>query len=570
VEFLLSKGIKAARLDSTLDLSETTNLYEQIRQGELKLLFIAPERLSNERFITLIRSLPVDLMVIDEAHCISEWGHNFRPDYLKLARVARSIKVPRILALTATATPKVARDICREFQIEDRNYVNTGFYRPNLTLTFSCCETGKAEKLALLAQRIKSSPVGPTIVYVTLQKTAEEVSGFLEKNDLSSKPYHAGMNNEIRNEIQDWFMASNEAIVVATIAFGMGIDKSNIRYVYHFNLPKSLENYSQEIGRAGRDGLPSLCEVFATSEDMITLENFVYGDTPDVVAIDEMIDFLLDHNGEFSVSIVELSNRFDIRPLVISTFLTYLELMAVIESVAPYYDAYQFKTDLKFREIAAKFDPRRADFLMRFFNEVRVAKTWCHADLDLIAAKINEPRDRLVKALTFLEEKGCLTLKATGLKYKYRIVNNRVERHGLKKDLAARFYASENREIARLNELVNLINHPGCKVAFLLSYFGETLDRNCGHCDVCLQRKSIQFLRRIPTTVDRHLFDSLTKTIETVFEKKPTPRQIARLLCGITSPVISKQRLKGHPLFGQYACLPFSQVLTAVQANADH
>ncbi len=565
VEFLQSKDIKAARLDSTLDWDKTRKIYEQLRQGELKLLFVAPERLSNERFTNLLNFLKIDLLVIDEVHCISEWGHNFRPDYLKLARISRSLKIPRILGLTATATPKVSRDICREFQITERNYINTGFYRPNLTLKFTCCETSQEGKLDLLKERLKHNPAGPTIVYVTLQKTAEAVSEYLEKNGFKSKPYHAGMNNEIRDQIQDWFMASNEAIVVATIAFGMGIDKSNIRYVYHFNMPKSLENYSQETGRSGRDGHPSLCEVLATSNDMITLENFVYGDTPEADAINELADYLLDYNDEFSVSIYELSNRFDIRPLVISTFLTYLELMNIIESIAPYYDTYQFKTNHSFEDIATAFDAGRAEFLMRFFKQVKVAKIWCHADIDTIAAAINEPRDRLVKALTYLEEKGYLTLKVTGLRHKYRIINKNTDRNSLKKKLIDRFYASEEREIARLNELVNLVNYTGCKVKYLLNYFGENFDHDCGHCGYCLKEQNIPFARKVPPMKDQRMFKSLIQSVENAFQEKPTPRQIARFLCGIMSPVISKQRLRGNPMFGQYTHLPFSQVLAIIK-----
>ena len=565
IDFLVGKSISAARLDSTLSLEETTQIYLQLRNNELKLLLIAPERLSNERFINFINNIHIDLLVIDEAHCISEWGHNFRTDYLKLARTAKSLKIPRVLALTATATPKVSQDICKAFNITPDHYINTGFYRPNLTLKFTPCSNSQNEKLNLLLSRINFYPQGPTIVYVTLQKTTEEVADFLEKAGLNARVYHAGLKNEVRAEVQDWFMASNDAIVVATIAFGMGIDKSNIRYIYHFNLPKSLENYSQEIGRAGRDGLPSLCEVLATSEDMIILENFVYGDTPDIKAINQFIDFILAHKNEFNISVYELSNRFDIRPLVVSTFLTYLELLNIIESIAPYYDNYQFKTDQPLAEIASQFDPQRADFLTRLFAQVRMAKIWHHADLDSISATIDEPRERLVKALDYLAEKRIIDLKVTGVKHKYRIKNFGSDNLALKTKLIEKFYDSELREIGRLNGIVSLINHTGCKVAFLLDYFGENLNRECGHCGYCLKEGGSEFKRINPKFGDQIQFNQFIESVKILFSEQPSTRQITRFLCGITSPAISKLRLKNHPLFGKYEKFPFGELLSIIE-----
>src|SRR5690625_3001700 len=260
VDFLKSRGIAAARLDSSLSPEEFREIHRDLRSGKLKLLYTAPERLSNERFVQQLHQLPIDLMVIDEAHCISEWGHNFRPDYLKLARLSRKLKVGRVLALTATATPEVAADIAKEFAIEPDAQIHTGFYRPNLELRATPCRADR--RFNLLADGLKNRSGGPAIVYVTLQKTAEEVAEKLHKSGFEARAYHAGMKKEERVEVQEWFMQSKTAIVVATIAFGMGIDKSDIRYVYHYNLPKSLENYSQEIGRAGRDGEKSICEMF--------------------------------------------------------------------------------------------------------------------------------------------------------------------------------------------------------------------------------------------------------------------------------------------------------------------
>ncbi len=177
-------------------------------------------------------------------------------------------------------------------------------------------------------------------------------------------------------------MASSDAIVVATIAFGMGIDKSNIRYVYHYNLPKSLESYSQEIGRAGRDGKESICEILACGADRTVLENFTYGDTPEAAGVGAIVDGLLANDNEFDLSLYDLSRANDVRPLVVNTLLTYLELVDVIESTEPFYNEYQFAPLKPSREILAKFDPSRAEFLSSIFSGAVKAQKWYTIDLN--------------------------------------------------------------------------------------------------------------------------------------------------------------------------------------------
>ena len=203
-----------------------------------------------------------------------------------------------------------------------------------------------------------------------------------------------------REAVQNWFMSSERAVVVATIAFGMGIDKADIRAVYHYNLPKSLENYSQEIGRAGRDGKPSVCEMFACAEDVIVLENFTYGDTPEPASVEAMVDYVLKQTGEWSVSTYDLSRTYDVRPLVVNTLLTYLELAEAIEATAAFYSEYQFQPLKSSKEILARFDPERAAFIRGIFASAQKAKTWFHIDLLETAARLQTTRERIVKAFT--------------------------------------------------------------------------------------------------------------------------------------------------------------------------
>jgi ATP-dependent DNA helicase RecQ len=565
IDFLHEHGIPAARLDSSIPLEEIRQVDADLAAGRLKLLYVAPERFSNERFVHKLRRLKIALMVIDEAHCISEWGHNFRPDYLKLARISRSLGIERVLALTATATPDVAADICREFKIGRDAYVHTGFYRPNLVLRISPCRP--ADKAALLLRRLNERPHGPTIVYVTLQRTAEELADQLARSGLSARAYHAGMENEKRDAVQDWFMEAREAVVVATIAFGMGIDKSDIRYVYHFNLPKSLENYSQEIGRAGRDGEESICEILASGEDMIVLENFTYGDTPESANVAAIVDTILANYGDFDVSIYDLSHAHDMRPLVVNTLLTYLELADIIEATSPFYSEYQFAPLKNSNEILARFDSERAGFLGKVFANSTKAKKWFHIDIDATAKKLEVARDRIVKAFTYLEDQGDLTLKVAGLRQGYRIKNRPSDIVVLKKSLVERFETRERNDIGRVRQVVLMADHTACIVRHLLAYFGEELGRDCGHCESCLgaPRQSVALpMDSGFTSLDHAQLRALANDNPKALG---TARQIARFLCGLTSPRLTQGKLNRHALFGSLADTPFHSVMDAVGAT---
>jgi ATP-dependent DNA helicase RecQ len=566
IDFLHRRNIPAARLDSTLEPEELRRIDLDLRARRLKLLYVAPERFSNERFIHKLRQLKIAFMVIDEAHCISEWGHNFRPDYLKLARLARSLKVGRVLTLTATATPSVAQDICREFSISTDAFIHTGFYRPNLTLEITPCRPN--QQMALLLNRLRDRPRGPTIVYVTLQRTAETVAEELNKSGFPARAYHAGMANDKRTTVQDWFMNSWDAIVVATIAFGMGIDKSDIRYVYHYNLPKSLENYSQEIGRAGRDGKPSICEMLASGSDVTVLENFTFGDTPDAGSISAIADRVLANASEFDISVYELSRAFDVRPLVVETLLTYLELGDVIEATEPFYNEYQFTLRKASQEILARFDGARAEFLTRLFTTAVRAEKWFSLDLGKVVGKLKTTRSRVIKALTFLEELGDLTLKVAGLRQGYRIKTRPPDVLAIKNALIERFDARERNDVKRVHQVVQLAEHSGCVVRYLLDHFGEKLERNCGHCSNCSRTPSgaicIRTEREAPH-LDPVKIASLRQRYP---EALTSPRQIARFLCGLNSPLLTHTKLHKHPDFGGLAGFPFQTVLKAADQLA--
>ncbi len=560
IDALAARGIAARRLDSTLDLDEYRSAMDEVRSGRLKLLYVAPERFVNERFCEVIQRTAISLFAVDEAHCISEWGHNFRPDYLRLARFAQLFRAERVLALTATATPQVLGDICRFFRIELACAIRTGFYRPNLALLGTPVSAAQRDEqfFAALAQH----EPGPTIVYVTLQRTAEELAQRLVKAGLDARPYHAGMADEQRKETQEWFIQAEQGIVVATIAFGMGIDKANIRYVYHYNPAKSLENYAQEVGRAGRDGKPATCEMFFCPDDLNVLENFAYGDTPTQSAVAALVDEVFRQGDDFDVSMYDLSNAHDIRNTVVRTLLTYLELLGHIDAGTPFYAEYQFKPLVSSAEILRNFEGERKTFLQKVLAQARKAQTWFHIDLDQASQAIGAPRDRVVRALDYLAEKKWLELKTAGVRQRYHIRNRPSDLPALVKSLYDRVLHRESREIQRLRQVAQWVERDGCQVAALGAHFGDPLDRPCGHCSWCRRGgKPAALPRRPKAQIDPALWSQVRSLCSQHGKELGHARSLARFLCGVNSPWMLKAKLQTHPLFGALAHVPFAEVL---------
>jgi ATP-dependent DNA helicase RecQ len=563
VDALREKGVAAARLDSSLEREDYEAVIRSLADGSLKILYVAPERLSNEGFRARLKKLRIALVAIDEAHCISEWGHNFRPDYLKLAKLCRDLKVPRVLCLTATATPGVAKDIRAAFKIAREDHVQLSFHRANLDLRVTPITA--AERKEHLLRRLRESE-GPAVVYVTLQHTAEEVATYLQKNGLAARAYHAGLPDEFRVDAQESFMAGKTRVIVATIAFGMGIDKADIRAVYHYNLPKSLENYTQETGRAGRDGKLSACELLACGDDLVTLENFIYGDTPSPVAVRHLVDHVLRLGNEFDVSTYELSGVNDIRPLVVNTLLTYLELEGLIEATRVFWSTWQARLLRGFEPMLAGYDDRRKSFLRKIFAAASEGRSWYTFEVSEVALKTGEDPQRITAALGYLEEAGDIALKKSGVRQGYRIKKDPGDLHELARRLDEKFKRREEADLERLREVVELAEQPGCITGFVTEHFGETLAEPCGHCDRCRgipPQKVPRTSREEPSDED---LIAIRKLADERHAALKTPRQLARFLCGITSPAVTRARLGRHDAFGLLESRPFAEVLSIAEA----
>ncbi len=565
VDVLKKLGIEAARLDSTISLEESLTIFDGMKSGRLKLLYVAPERLVNESFVTRLAKTKISMMAIDEAHCISEWGHNFRPEYLRLSKIAKTLKVHRVLALTATATPGVSADIQTAFAIEEKDLTQTSFHRKNLSLVVS--PVTKDERQRKLQEALSLPGRSPAIVYVTLQRTAEEVAAFLQKSGFRARPYHAGMSDEVRSEVQDGFMDDTVDIIVATIAFGMGIDKANIRTVIHYNLPKTLENYQQEIGRAGRDGRSAHCEMLACGDDLTVLNNFVHGDVPEEAGLRIVVDHLLRQGTEFDISRYHLSRTTDVRPLVLETVITYLEQENILEPLGAIYTTFQVGFNHSEDRIIAGYSGERQRFLKRLFASGRKGRSWLTIDAEESATELGESRDRILKALGHLADSGDIVLKPSGVRHRFRLLDGAKTRKPpeVAQWLTKVFADREVRDLSRLDTVVELALHSGCTTQKLLEYFGEIMQAPCGHCGHCLSGPSN--IDRLPKSPRRDLSIEDRQIIQDLrAERLPalqSPRQLARFLCGISSPAITRDRLGRHPSFGQLEEIPFQEILEA-------
>lgn len=270
VDQLNAFGINAQFLNSTLSKTEMNKVKKDTLSSSLKLLYIAPESLTKEENLDFLKKANISFVAIDEAHCISEWGHDFRPEYRKIRGIVDNIGNLPVIALTATATPKVQQDIQKNLQMEDANLYKTSFNRKNLYYEIK----PKIDAKKQLIKYVKQNKGKSGIIYCLSRKTVEEIAELLNVNDVKALPYHAGLDPQTRMANQDAFLNEDVDVVCATIAFGMGIDKPDVRFVIHYDAPKSLEGYYQETGRAGRDGLEGNCVMFYSYDDIVKLEKF--------------------------------------------------------------------------------------------------------------------------------------------------------------------------------------------------------------------------------------------------------------------------------------------------------
>ncbi|KAK7219267.1 hypothetical protein V2G26_007270 [Clonostachys chloroleuca] len=508
----------------------------------------------------------VRLVAVDEAHCISEWGHSFRPDYLKVARFVQEINAERVICLTATATPKVADDVCKAFNITADGVFRTSPYRPNLRLEATPLATG-SEKRKLLFEFLETHP-GSSLVYVTQQKQAEDLARVLQQKNLSADYFHAGRKADEKKLVQDKFMASKVRIIVATIAFGMGIDKSDLRNVIHWDLPNTVEEYCQQVGRAGRDGKQSYCMLYLCPNDCKIKESFIRGDMPSRRSVQSLLEEIFVDKREavpgdtFKVSHTSQSSEFDIRQSTLGNIYATLELrFNLIRAITPEYNTYKFEETPTYLSTLKANKSAEAKAVLQFAKK---AKKYYGIDLKAATNATGASRNDIVRLLNDLSNSGVIQLTVGGVEQKYKVLSRLPHTETEIDNLVGKVYQDlekrEKQALDRVQGVLDFLASPTCFARFIAEHFGMSLPdgkKSCGHCTPCFTGTSMH----LPTPKSKTLDQSQIRAVLAATKIRDDPLFLARVAFGISSPRATKSKLSKHPIFGSMANDDFEMIL---------
>lgn len=517
---LKKKGIKAGAVHSGLHRSEIGMLIDNCVFGEIKFLYVSPERLESSDFREALKNMNICLLAIDEAHCISQWGYDFRPPYLNIADVRPFFSKVPVLALTATATPDVVKDIQDKLKFRGHHAIQGSFERRNLAYQVYKTEN-KYQKILELLNEHK----GTGIIYVRSRRGTRDIFEFLHNNRISADYYHAGLDAKTRSKIQESWMKGTKRIIASTNAFGMGIDKPNVRIVIHVDLPDSLEAYFQEAGRAGRDGEDAFAVLLYDEADIDKLRTNHENSFPPLKEIKNIYNALGNYyqiavgsgkDMSFDFNISEFSANYNFKVLIVYNALKILEKEGYISLsdslISPSRLYIQLnKEDLyRFQIENPKLDPF-IKLILRSYSGLFTE--FIKIDESALANRARISRDKVVNYLEYLNKREIISYQPARSKPQLIFLKERFD----KKDLSISPENYHKRKInaaGRIQSVVNYVTSSHlCRSQFLLSYFGEKNLNKCGKCDVCLKRK-----KNYSSDFE---FDEMMKRVKNVINNKP-------------------------------------------------
>ncbi|KAL2343436.1 hypothetical protein Fmac_004721 [Flemingia macrophylla] len=579
--------IRGALLSSTQTPEEASETLKQLRQGAIKLLFVSPERFLNEEFLSTISSLPtVSLVVIDEAHCISEWSHNFRPSFMRLraSLFQRTLNVRSVLAMTATATTTTLDAIMSALDIPHANLILKAQLRDNFHLSVSLVRNRQVRcffsllclqlVIFYLLVLIKSPPfaeVQSIIIYCKFQYETDQISRYLNDNSILAKSYHSGITAKERSYVQDLFNSNKIRVVVATVAFGMGLDKRDVGAVIHYSLPESLEEYVQEIGRAGRDGRLSYCHLFYDDETYFKLRSLMHSEGVDQYAVNKFLRevFPTDKNSHGKIcSLIKesASRRFDMKEEVMLTLLTRLELGDV--QYLQLLPQINVTCTLVFHKTPPQLLAQKVSAMAVIQKRSENRHGQYIFDIPTVANDMGVTAIELTSQLHDLKLMGEITYEMKDLAYCYRIIEVPTDLLSLSTDITRWLSEVENCKVRKMDAMFNA------------AYFALNLCdkmQGCSGADhtPCLQRKIVDYFSGVDnadfcTKIGQSspfLRADIKVFLQSNSQARFTPRAVARIMHGIASPAYPSTTWSKTYFWGRYTNIDFKVVMEAAKAE---
>ncbi len=566
VDSLTRLGIPATFLNSTLSAAQAEERLAELRSGGYKLLYVAPERFRVASFHRLISQMEISLLAIDEAHCISQWGHDFRPSYLKIKEIREQAGNPTLIALTATATPRVREDIIEQLGLKNPLLLVKGFDRPNLK--FFAVEFDKEKQKKNELVRMIRAIKGSGIVYVATQKAVAEIQSLLKEEGIFTAGYHGGMDKHQRESTQNRWLSGQAEVIVATNAFGMGIDKADVRFVIHYNIPGSVEAYYQEAGRAGRDGKTAYCILFFTYRDHMIQEYLIENSFPPESVLNDIYVYLFSlQKRQILLTYREIAQAVGCNDMQVGSAIKLFERYHILKRMQKNELSFSFELLKEIKE--GLKEVHRAPIQSQVLTWIS-KQTTGHQTLKRALMELQISLDQFNHAMRQLVRRGLIHYEPPFRGRGVEVTSKYVPWSKVPIDFEL-YEKQKQQQFDRLDEIEAYVEKRICRRKYLLNYFGEPFKKeNCGACDVCLNWKSPELekksktkssKRKEPAGRMKNLIDALVE-----FDGVFGVTTLAKILKGVHEPRFDSWGIPDNPVFGSFMEMSEKAIIRLIYA----